>query len=369
MASGSTARRSPTGSSRQFVDATGHVTVRRDPARPEGLSGRAAAHAVGRLARLHAARRIRSICATGASGGRSRQGRELAAARTGRRATINGARRPSGRARRLSPTRRPMRAGPARTCRPRPSGSSPRAAGSTAPSSPGATSSRPAARTWPTPGRASSRARTSTQDGFERTSPVTRVPAERLRPPRHDRQRLGMDDRLVSRRSTRPTRRRPAASRKTRAAGREDASYDPCQPQIRIPRKVLKGGSHLCAPNYCRRYRPAARHAAAGRYVHEPCRLSMRRQRRRDDHEHRQDDLRQDQTKPRTSGGSEPPRMLLAGASTLAAAGVLSAARITVCAGAAARAGAAPAGRQAQHPRHLRRRHRATGTSAPTTAA
>ena len=28
-----------------------------------------------------------------------------------------------------------------------------------------------------------------------------------------------------------------------------------------IPRKVLKGGSHLCAPSYCRRYRPAARHA------------------------------------------------------------------------------------------------------------
>ena len=41
--------------------------------------------------------------------------------------------------------------------------------------------------------------------------------------------------------------------------GREDQSYDPCQPAIRIPRKVLKGGSHLCAPNYCRRYRPAAR--------------------------------------------------------------------------------------------------------------
>ena len=43
--------------------------------------------------------------------------------------------------------------------------------------------------------------------------------------------------------------------------GPKDASYDPCQPQIKIPRKVLKGGSHLCAPNYCRRYRPAARHA------------------------------------------------------------------------------------------------------------
>lgn len=37
------------------------------------------------------------------------------------------------------------------------------------------------------------------------------------------------------------------------------ASYDPCQPGVRIPRKVLKGGSHLCAPNYCLRYRPAAR--------------------------------------------------------------------------------------------------------------
>jgi formylglycine-generating enzyme len=42
--------------------------------------------------------------------------------------------------------------------------------------------------------------------------------------------------------------------------GIEGESYDPCQPEIRIPRKVVKGGSHLCAPNYCRRYRPAARH-------------------------------------------------------------------------------------------------------------
>ena len=43
--------------------------------------------------------------------------------------------------------------------------------------------------------------------------------------------------------------------------GPEADSYDPNQPAIRIPRKVLKGGSHLCAPNYCKRYRPAARHA------------------------------------------------------------------------------------------------------------
>lgn len=40
-----------------------------------------------------------------------------------------------------------------------------------------------------------------------------------------------------------------------------EGSFDPSQPAIRIPRKVVKGGSFLCAPSYCRRYRPAARHA------------------------------------------------------------------------------------------------------------
>ena len=38
-----------------------------------------------------------------------------------------------------------------------------------------------------------------------------------------------------------------------------EASYDGHQAAIRIPRKVVKGGSFLCAPSYCRRYRPAAR--------------------------------------------------------------------------------------------------------------
>jgi formylglycine-generating enzyme required for sulfatase activity len=38
-----------------------------------------------------------------------------------------------------------------------------------------------------------------------------------------------------------------------------EKSYDPAQPQFKIPRRVVKGGSHLCAPNYCLRYRPAAR--------------------------------------------------------------------------------------------------------------
>ncbi len=30
-----------------------------------------------------------------------------------------------------------------------------------------------------------------------------------------------------------------------------------------IPRRVIKGGSHLCAPSYCLRYRPAARQGEA----------------------------------------------------------------------------------------------------------
>jgi len=36
-------------------------------------------------------------------------------------------------------------------------------------------------------------------------------------------------------------------------------SLDPRQPGV--PVRVIKGGSHLCAPNYCQRYRPAARQA------------------------------------------------------------------------------------------------------------
>jgi len=41
--------------------------------------------------------------------------------------------------------------------------------------------------------------------------------------------------------------------------GDRDSSRDPRHPAVRMPRKVMKGGSYLCAPNYCRRYRPAAR--------------------------------------------------------------------------------------------------------------
>ena len=49
-----------------------------------------------------------------------------------------------------------------------------------------------------------------------------------------------------------------SASFKNPRGGDQEQSIDP-RDTIRIPRKVLKGGSFLCAPNYCLRYRPAAR--------------------------------------------------------------------------------------------------------------
>jgi formylglycine-generating enzyme required for sulfatase activity len=52
---------------------------------------------------------------------------------------------------------------------------------------------------------------------------------------------------------------RPCCVPRNPRGGDEAASHDPAQPQFLIPRKVIKGGSHLCADTYCLRYRPAAR--------------------------------------------------------------------------------------------------------------
>jgi formylglycine-generating enzyme len=100
------------------------------------------------------------------------------------------------------------------------------------------------------------------EDGFERTSPVTAFPPNGY----------GVYDMIGN--AWEWTADWWSAKHESDAAkaccvpqnphgGPETASYDPCQPKIKIPRKVIKGGSHLCAPNYCRRYRPAARHAEA----------------------------------------------------------------------------------------------------------
>ncbi|MFL6845704.1 MAG: formylglycine-generating enzyme family protein [Allosphingosinicella sp.] len=56
------------------------------------------------------------------------------------------------------------------------------------------------------------------------------------------------------------------------------ASAAPDDP-LHVPRRVLKGGSHLCAPDYCRRYRPAARqpHPADTSTSHIGFRCAVRR--------------------------------------------------------------------------------------------
>jgi sulfatase modifying factor 1 len=42
-----------------------------------------------------------------------------------------------------------------------------------------------------------------------------------------------------------------------------DGGHAVGEPGAHIPHRVIKGGSHLCAPNYCLRYRPAARQGEA----------------------------------------------------------------------------------------------------------
>lgn len=101
-----------------------------------------------------------------------------------------------------------------------------------------------------------------TEDGFERTSPVTAFPANGYG--LHD--MIGntwewTDDWYSAVHA--PDAGKACCVPENPRGGPMEASYDPAQPAIRIPRRVIKGGSHLCAPNYCRRYRPAARHAEA----------------------------------------------------------------------------------------------------------
>jgi len=47
------------------------------------------------------------------------------------------------------------------------------------------------------------------------------------------------------------------------------------EPGSSIPRRVLKGGSHLCAPEYCLRYRPACPLTASRRHRDHPHRLPL----------------------------------------------------------------------------------------------
>ena len=155
---------------------------------------------------------------------------------------------PSGRPRRVRGRRTRTRPGRGRSSRPRPSGSTRRAAGSTARCSPGAT---------------------ELPEGSDGEHLAGRVPVAE---PEDRRLRGHVAGRFAS---------RPTATASTTCCGNvwEWTSDCPARPRQRraparaaragatpvedIPRRVIKGGSHLCAPNYCLRYRPAARQGEA----------------------------------------------------------------------------------------------------------
>ena len=89
--------------------------------------------------------------------------------------------------------RRVRRRGPARRSLPRPSGSSPPAAGLRARRTPGVRSSRQGGRMMANTWQGDFPVHNDLLDGYDRTSPVGQLPAQRLRPGRHHRQRLGVD--------------------------------------------------------------------------------------------------------------------------------------------------------------------------------
>ena len=99
------------------------------------------------------------------------------------------------------------------------------------------------------------------EDGWERTSPVRSYPANGH----------GLYDMIGNvwewtsdwwslRRKMQKPRKGACCVPANPRGGIRRGSIDPSAGLLGVGRKVVKGGSHLCAPSYCQRYRPAARH-------------------------------------------------------------------------------------------------------------
>ena len=226
----------------EFVDATGYLTVAERPLNPDDYPGAPPENLQpGSMVFTRTSRAGRPAAhepVVDLDAGRVLEAPEGAAV------VVQGPRAPSRRpcrVRRCAGIRELGRPG---TARPRPSGRPRPVAGSTRRRIPGATSPSPPASGWPTTGTANSR--------------ICPTPAtgRRLRSAAFPPTATGCSTWPAMSGSGPPTGTpRPDRAEPCCAAD----SYDPAQPQFKIPRKVIKGGSFLCADSYCLRYRPAAR--------------------------------------------------------------------------------------------------------------
>jgi hypothetical protein len=127
---------------------------------------------------------------------------------------------------------------------------------------PGATSRRPPISGWPTTGTGTFRGGPPRATGRHPSSaPSPPIPTDSLTWP----EMSGSGPRTGTEPGTYGTRHEgevdvaPCCAPRNPRGPEVEASYDPRQPQFPVPRKVIKGGSFLCADSYCLRYRPTAR--------------------------------------------------------------------------------------------------------------
>ena len=217
-----------------------------------------------------------STCATSATGGRDARAR-TGGSPTGPGSTITAATTIRWS---TSPTRmpRPTPRGPARSCRRRPSGSSPPAAASTARRTPGATSPSRRRRGWRTlAGRVPVARRADGYEGPRRWARSRRTATASTTWPA-----TSGSGRPTGTPTATPRRRKPCCAPRNPRGGDAEEQLRPARSRrSAIPRKVIKGGSHLCADELLPALPAGGPAAADDRHRHEPHRLPLHSAHRR----------------------------------------------------------------------------------------